>query len=399
MSEETRQLIDKCKKAANDKLKHIEMNYDNMLYLTEFDKELCKVAGNYIPVFIVDNPRKKIYTDNAGWTDPSVYTYEEYVSEIWMLLTQPGCTVYKDNGEMMEEEEWNNMAIKKLNELPLTYNYNSEYVKDMINEKTKNMEMTKENIQKIVDFEHEMFKITHNRNAAGDYTIHDENKTINIMDDEPPVPYEGYINTLWMTVAWEMDDEEEAKKIVDAFNKIELTYKEENNTTEHIINKILNDKVIPIWEERGIIGNHKTFEENKEHLNDILLDYSNDWWEDTLKEITTRYMATLPKNMTQKEIINKIVELCETDTDKKECASEWIISKSKYINKYLYVNTVEKEYADIMTVNDILLYAQTDGDDSLLSFKMWGYYESIGQGDNFSKEELTELLNKIEKIY
>lgn len=225
MSEETKQLIEKCKKAAHRKLKHIKIDHDNIEQLIEFDKELSKISGNYVPVFIIDHDRRKIYTDNAGFCNASVYTYEQYVNKIWMLLTHAGCTVYKENGEMMKDEEWSDMAIKKLNKLPLTY------------------------------------------------------------------------------------------------------------------------------------------------------------------------------NPTNEEIINKIIELCEKDTDRKEYAAEWIISKSKYINKWLYVSDIQKECTDSISINDILLYAQTDGGDDLLTFKAWGDYESIGQGDDFSKEELTKLLNELKKIY
>lgn len=173
---------------------------------------------------------------------------------------------------------------------------------------------------------------------------------------------------------------------------------ENMNCNQKLISKILNDKVIPEWEERGMIGANKTFDENADHLNDILLDYVGDWWDETLKEITTKYMEMAKqKEPTREQMINTIIELCEKDLDIKERVAEWIIYEThpKYTDKYIYVNRIQNNDSDIK-IEDILLYVITDGGNDLITMKKWWSYQiPEGENEEYTTEQIKSLYNKI----
>ncbi len=168
---------------------------------------------------------------------------------------------------------------------------------------------------------------------------------------------------------------------------------------ENLINKILNSDTIPLWEKRGIIGVGKSFEENKTHLNDILLDVTDDIWDKVLNEATKRYMESLPKEKTREEIIDKIIESCEEDLTRNavEKVCEWLVENSKHIRQhFLCVGDIQHYMnGNIHHVGGVFLYSETDGDDTIIDLDTWAYYEKKGQGDNFSKEKLKELYEKL----
>lgn len=189
---------------------------------------------------------------------------------------------------------------------------------------------------------------------------------------------------------------------------IKIKYKEENEkddnmVCEYLVNKMLSKDTISIWEKRGIIGVGKSFEENRTNLNDILLDVTDDIWDKVLDEATKRYMKSLPakEEETREEIINGIVKLCEEDSDYNttEKVCEWLVNKSKTISQYfLCVGDIQQfvdEKLKRTKLGGVFLYAETDGDNSIMDLKAWAFYEKIGQGDNFSKEELKELYEKL----
>lgn len=200
-----------------------------------------------------------------------------------------------------------------------------------------------------------------------------------------------------------MEYKEARKEIVE---KVELTYKDtkqkkdDNMVCENLVNKILDSDIIPLWEKRGKIGVGKSFEENKTNLNDILLDVTDDIWDKVLNEATKRYMKSLPKEKTREEIIDEIVKLCEENTtwDVIEKVCEWLVKNSKHIRQhFLDVGDVQVcVNGQIKRTGGIFLYSETDADDTIIDLNTWAYYEKKGQGDNFSKEELKELYEKLQ---
>lgn len=170
---------------------------------------------------------------------------------------------------------------------------------------------------------------------------------------------------------------------------------------ENLVNKILDSDTIPLWEKRGIIGVNKSFEENRTHLNDILLDVTDDIWDKVLDEATKKYMESLAKKETREEIIDKIMESCEEDTDynKVETVCEWLVDNSKTIRQhFLLVGDIQRFVNGQLKRTNLggtFLYCVTEDVDTIIDLKTWAYYEKIGQGDNFSKEELKELYEKL----
>lgn len=168
---------------------------------------------------------------------------------------------------------------------------------------------------------------------------------------------------------------------------------------KYIINKILNSDSIKMLEERNIIGPDRTFEENEDQLNDLLLDtIHGSWWDKTLKELTTEYTKTLEKReLTREQMINKIIELCEKDLDIKERVAEWIIYEThpKYTDKYIYVDRIQNNDSDIK-IKDILLYVITDGGNDLITMKKWWSYQiPEGENEEYTTEQIKSLYNKI----
>lgn len=297
--------------------------------------------------------------------------------------------------------------------------YTHEEIKEINNEikeaiiaKTKDIEITKENIILISEFENDIIKIC-NKNDYNIYRIDDDKKTIcsdnGGYTDPSTYTYEEYVNTLWtrecnltgniQTDNFEIIDAKDfAKIIIEKLNKLPLTYK--MDCDKKIIEKILNDKVIPVWEERGIIGADKTFEENADHLNDILLDYVGDWWDETLKKITKQYMEMAKqKEQTREQMINTIIELCEKDLDIKERVAEWIIYEThpKYTDKYIYVDRIQNNDSDIK-IEDILLYVITDGGNDLITMKKWWLYQiPENENEEYTTEQIKSLYNKIKQ--
>lgn len=390
-------------KIVERKFKHMEMTDENIQALTEFDQALAESLKTHKSInFIIDSANEKVYVQ--FFEDPLVcdYSYEEYVKSLIDLISNFMSTTY---GE--KDEEFIETATYMFNEVfpHLTYDY-CEVAKDMVAEKTENMEMTKENILKLIAFEDEMLDIVGKGygNLAIAYDFDDENQKI-LMHDEAWATYEGFVKNFWRSVAWELNSEN-FEKISEAFEKVELTYKNTKQkkgdvmNCENLVNEILNSDTIPLWEKRGIIGVGKSFEENRDHLNDILLDVTDDIWDEVLDEATKRYMESLPVEKTREDIIDEIVELCEEDTeyDMVEEVCEWLVDKSKYILQYfLYVGDIQQfvdEKIKRTRLGNVFLYCATEAEDTIIDLRTWAYYEKIGQGDNFSKEELEELYEK-----
>ena len=191
-------------------------------------------------------------------------------------------------------------------------------------------------------------------------------------------------------------------KILKYIQKLLINEQKERDNmkcNKYIINKILNSDSIKMLEERNIIGPDRTFEENEDQLNDLLLDtIHGSWWDKTLKELTTEYTKTLEKReLTREQMINKIIELCEKDLDIKEKVAEWIIYEThpKYTDKYIYVDRIQNNDSDIK-IKDILLYVITDGGRDLITMKKWWSYQiPEGENEEYTTEQIKSLYNKI----
>ena len=81
---------------------------------------------------------------------------------------------------------------------------------------------------------------------------------------------------------------------------------------------------------------------------------------------------------------------------KKVC--EWLVKNSKHIRQhFLDVGDVQVCVNEqINRTGGIFLYSETDADDTIIDLNTWAYYEKKGQGDNFSKEELKKLYEKLQ---
>lgn len=175
---------------------------------------------------------------------------------------------------------------------------------------------------------------------------------------------------------------------------------------EDLANKLLNKINIERMEEKGWIGPDKSLEDISGHFNDVFLEtiWEDDirpFWDAILNEAAKKYMESLPakKEETREEIIDKIIESCEEDLTrnavKKVC--EWLVENSKYIRQHLLCVGDIQHYinGNIHHVGGVFLYAETDGDGTIIDLDTWAYYEKKGEGDNFSKEELQELYEKL----
>ena len=142
--------------------------------------------------------------------------------------------------------------------------------------------------------------------------------------------------------------------------------------------------------------------------------YYNDGWmtEDLGIQILNRVMEdyeftgflppwyVMKKKESREEIIDEIVKLCEENTtwDVIEKVCEWLVKNSKHIRQhFLDVGDVQVcVNGQIKRTGGIFLYSETDADDTIIDLNTWAYYEKKGQGDNFSKEELKELYEKLQ---
>ena len=173
---------------------------------------------------------------------------------------------------------------------------------------------------------------------------------------------------------------------------------------EDLANKLLNKINIERMEEKGWIGPDKSLEDISGQFNDVFLEtiWEDDirpFWDAILNEAAKRYMESLPKEKTREEIIDKIIESCEEDLTRNavEKVCEWLVENSKHIRQhFLCVGDIQHYInGNIHHVGGVFLYSETDGDDTIIDLDTWAYYEKIGQGDNFSKEKLKELYEKL----
>lgn len=290
-----------------------------------------------------------------------------------------------------------------------------ENIRKTMIEKTKNMEMTKENMEKIIAFENATYKNI--GDGACTYEINEEKQTIKlisgpndldweVVEEVYPMPFQGYIEKLCRCIAADIDDEM-LKEVMRDFDNLELKYQNEVETLnkEDLVNKLLDKADIERMEEKGWIGPDKSLEDISGQFNDVFLEtiWEDDirpFWDAILNEAAKRYMESLPKEKTREEIIDKIVELCEEDTtwDVVEKVCEWLVENSKHIRQhFLDVGDVQVcVNGQIKRTGGIFLYSETDADDTIIDLNTWAYYEKKGQGDNFSKEELKELYEKLQ---
>lgn len=295
---------------------------------------------------------------------------------------------------------------------------NYENIRKTMTEKTQNMEMTKENIEKIITFENETYKKI--GDGACVYEINEEKQTIKLINEPNnidwevveevyPISFQGYIEKLCRCIAADIDDEM-LKEVMRDFDNLELKYRNEIETLnkEDLVNKLLNAADIERMEKESWIGPDKSFKENSGHFNDVFLatiweDDINNFWHAIVDEATKRYLDSVSmkkEEETREEIIDKIVELCEEDTtwDVVEKVCEWLVENSKHIRQhFLDVGDVQVcVNGQIKRTGGIFLYSETDADDTIIDLQTWAYYEKKGQGDNFSKEELKELYEKLQ---
>lgn len=118
-------LINKVQQAIKIKTHNMKMTKDNMQLLTELENKVTSIyhdgfMGNIPIVFIIDDKQKVIHQDPV-FSDPYTQTYQEYIDTLYMNLSGPGGTVYKDNGEMMTDEEYVERSLKLLDEVELDY--------------------------------------------------------------------------------------------------------------------------------------------------------------------------------------------------------------------------------------------------------------------------------------
>lgn len=178
---------------------------------------------------------------------------------------------------------------------------------------------------------------------------------------------------------------------------------------EDLANKLLNKINIERMEKKGWIGPDKSLEEISGHFNDVFLEtiWEDDirpFWDAILDETAKKYMESLSvekKEETREEIIDKIIESCEEDTDynRVETVCEWLVDNSKYIRQHFLLVGDIQQFVDEKIKRTYLggafLYSETEAEDTIIDLKTWAYYEKIGQGDGFSKEELEELYEKL----
>lgn len=178
---------------------------------------------------------------------------------------------------------------------------------------------------------------------------------------------------------------------------------------EDLANKLLNKINIERMEEKGWIGPDKSLEDISGHFNDVFLEtiWEDDirpFWDAILNETAKKYMESLQakkEEETREEIIDKIIESCEEDTDynKVETVCEWLVDNSKYIRQHFLLVGDIQQFVDEKIKRTYLggafLYSETEAEDTIIDLKTWAYYEKIGQGDGFSKEELEELYEKL----
>lgn len=118
-------LADKVKNAIERKTQNMKMTKGNMQLLTELENKVISIYrdpffGTACIVFIIDDNQKVIHQDD-GDSDPYTQTYQEYIDTLYMNLAAPGGTVYKDNHEMMTEEEYVERSLRLLDEVKLEY--------------------------------------------------------------------------------------------------------------------------------------------------------------------------------------------------------------------------------------------------------------------------------------
>ena len=280
----------------------------------------------------------------------------------------------------------------------------------------ENMLLTEENIKKLLKFDNEISgrdrvaKISNNK-------IYDYGKMKNpdYIDDTIPcsMTFKEYLNHFYASSCWGIEgygyDEKDADTLSREFDNLELKCKSEIETLnkEDLVNKLLDEADIERMEQKGWIGSDKSFKENSGHFNDVFLatiweDDIINFWNAIVDEATKRYLDSVSmkkEEETREEIIDKIMEVCEEDTTlsavKKLC--EWLVNNSKHIRRHLLDVDAVQLYINeqIHTIGGIYLYSEKDADGTIIDLQTWAYYEKKGQGDNFSKEELKELYEKL----
>jgi len=280
----------------------------------------------------------------------------------------------------------------------------------------ENMLLTEENIRKLLKFDNEISgrdriaKISDNK-------IYNYGKLeCGYVDDTIPqsMSFAEYLNHFYASSSWGIEgygyDEKDADTLSREFDNLELKCKSEIETLnkEDLVNKLLDAADIERMEKESWIGPDKSFKENSGHFNDVFLatiweDDINNFWHAIVNEATKRYLNSVSmkkEEETKEVIIDKIVELCEEDTtwDVVEKVCEWLVENSKHIRQhFLDVGDVQVcVNGQIKRTGGIFLYSETDADDTIIDLNTWAYYEKKGQGDNFSKEELKELYEKLQ---
>lgn len=396
-----------------DTVEKMPLTEENIKKLLKFDNEisgfdrLARISDHRI--YDYGKMKNPDYIDD---TIPCSMTFKEYLNHFY------ASSCWGIEGYGYDEKDADEIS-KMFDDLKLDLGDKMDYenIRKTMIEKTKNMEMTKENMEKIIAFENETYKNI----GVGvcTYEINEEKQTIKlisgpndldweVVEEVYPIPFQGYIEKLCRCIAADIDDEM-LKEVMRDFNNLELKYRNEIKTLnkEDLVNKLLDEADIERMEQKGWIGPDKSFKENSGHFNDVFLEtiWENElsnFWDAIVNEATKRYMESLPvekKEETREEIIDKIIESCEEDLTrnavKKVC--EWLVENSKYIRQHLLCVGDIQHYinGNIHHVGGVFLYAETDGDDTIIDLDTWAYYEKKGEGDNFSKEELKELYEKL----
>ena len=185
-----------------------------------------------------------------------------------------------------------------------------ENIRKTMIEKTKNMEMTKENMEKIIAFENATYKNI--GVGACTYEINEEKQTIKlisgpndldweVVEEVYPISFQGYIEKLCRCIPADIDDEM-LKEVMRDFDNLELKYRNEIETLnkEDLVNKLLDEADIERMEQKGWIGSDKSLEDISGHFNDVFLEtiWEDDirpFWDAILNEAAKKYMESLPE--------------------------------------------------------------------------------------------------------